>query len=205
MALPFEQQPNESAKAFAAFSLYLSIGPERSLAAVGKKLGKSGTVIERWSAKFDWPARVKAHAAYFAVVEREATEALTRAKGVDWVQRQEEHRAEEWKVRCELIELARAAIARWKANEKRCGSLEGIARLLDLASRLGRLASGMPTDKTEIAGENGGPIMVEFEAAVRKIYGVAAPPATVVDVEAVPLAPALPQGEAASGPGGPKP
>jgi hypothetical protein len=26
---PFEQQPKESAKAFAAFSLYLSLGPER--------------------------------------------------------------------------------------------------------------------------------------------------------------------------------
>ena len=29
--LPFEQQPKESDKAFVAFSLYLSQGPERSL------------------------------------------------------------------------------------------------------------------------------------------------------------------------------
>ena len=32
MPLPFEQQPRESAKAFAAFSLYLSLGAERSTA-----------------------------------------------------------------------------------------------------------------------------------------------------------------------------
>lgn len=75
---------------------------------------------------------------------------------------------EEWRNRSEAIELARAAIARWKANEKRCGSLEGIARLLDLASKLGRLASGLATDRTEITGEDGGPIRVELEAALKK-------------------------------------
>ena len=32
MPLPFEQQPRESNKAFAAFSLYLNLGSERSLA-----------------------------------------------------------------------------------------------------------------------------------------------------------------------------
>ncbi len=36
----FEQQPRESDKAFAAFGLYLSLGPQRSMAAVGEKLGK---------------------------------------------------------------------------------------------------------------------------------------------------------------------
>ena len=68
MPLPFEQQPKESSKAFAAFSLYLSLGPQRSLVAVRQKLGKSGTVIERWSSKFDWVARVQSHAAHRAVV-----------------------------------------------------------------------------------------------------------------------------------------
>jgi hypothetical protein len=187
MPLPFEQQPNESQKAFAAFSLYLGLGPQRSLAAVGRKLCKSKVVIERWSSKFDWPARVNAHSAHMALVEREATEALARSKAVDWVKRQEEHREKEWELRCKLVKLAETAIERWLANPARCGSLEGIARLLDLASKLGRLSSGLPTDKTEVTGENGGPILVEFEAAVRKIYGVEAPAATVVDVEATKL------------------
>ena len=61
MGLPFEQLPKESAKAFAAFSTYLNLGSERSLAAVGQKLGKSVGLLERWSAKFDWPARVGEH------------------------------------------------------------------------------------------------------------------------------------------------
>jgi hypothetical protein len=116
------------------------------------------------------------------VAEREAAEALARAKGVDWVTRQEEHREKEWAVRCKLMHLAETAIERWLANESRCGSLEGIARLLDLASRLGRLASGMPTDKTEVTGEGGGPIRVEVAMALEKIYGEPIP-GEVIEVQ----------------------
>ena len=46
--LAFEQQPRESDKAFAAFSRYLSLGPQRSLEAVATQLGKSKTLMERW-------------------------------------------------------------------------------------------------------------------------------------------------------------
>ena len=158
-ALVFEQQPRETAKAFEAFSLYLSMGPKRSLTAVAKKLHKCDTVIKRWAAKFDWTERVRAHSAHMGVAEREAAEALARAKGVDWVKRQEEHRAEEWQIRGELVELARLAIARFKANEQRCGSLEGIARLLDLASRLGRLPPGV---KNQTPAENFGVRLKDF-------------------------------------------
>ena len=58
MALKFEQQQNESAKAFAAFALYLSMGPERSTAAVGKALGKSEGLMERWASRWRWTERV---------------------------------------------------------------------------------------------------------------------------------------------------
>ncbi len=187
MGMVFEQQPKESDKAFAAFSMYLSLGPERSLSAVAEKLGKGQRILEKWSGRFDWPARVQAHNAHLAVVEREAAEALARVKGVDWVKRQEEQRADEWQARCEALELARQAIQRWKENPKRCGTLEGIARLLDLASKLGRLASGMPTDRTEVTTEVQGKIDVEWEIAIKRVYGPAsnpqAAPVAVVDVE----------------------
>jgi hypothetical protein len=186
----FEQQPKESAKAFAAFSEYLNLGAERSLAAVGQRLGKSRGQIEKLSARWRWGERVKAFDANLALVERQATEAAARSKSAEWLSRQVEQRDAEWSLRNELVDLARAAIARWKANEKRCGSLEGIARLLDLASKLGRLASGMPTDRTEITGEDGGPIRLELNAALNKVYG------EVVDVEALPAPEPLPQGEA---------
>jgi len=183
VGLVFEQQPRESDKAFAAFSLYLSLGPQRSLAAVARKLAKSEQLIKRWSTRFDWPARVQAHAAHLALAEREAAEALARARGVDWVKRQEEHREKEWAIRCRLVELAETAIDRWLAKPERCGSLEGIARLLDLASKLGRLASGLPTDTTEIVGDAERPVRVEVTLALEKIYGEPLP-GEVVEVEA---------------------
>lgn len=133
-----------------------------------------------------------ARSAHLAAVEREAAESLARVKGIDWVKRQEEQRAEEWEARCEVLELARETIKRWKENPKKCGTLEGVARLLDLASKLGRLASGMPTDRTEVATEVRGKIDVEWEIALKRVYGGAAPLASkaegalgaVVDVAA---------------------
>src|SRR5258708_2446203 len=137
----YEQQAKESAKAFAAFSLYLDLGAERSLEVVRVKCGKCARLIQRWSSRWNWGERVRAYEENMAAIERQATEALTREKAGLRLKRQDEQLEEEWRNRNEAVELARAAIARWKANDKRCGSLEGIARLLDLASKLGRLAS----------------------------------------------------------------
>jgi hypothetical protein len=178
MALAFEQQPKESDKAYAAFSLYLSMGAQRSTAAVGKKLGKSAGLIEQWCTRWQWLDRVAAHAAHLAVVEREATEALTRANAVSWVKRREEHKEEEWQMRCELVEAGRKILQKFRDGTKGA-TLGDVARALELASRLGRLATGMPTDKTEITGEDGGPIRVEISAALDKIYG------KVMDAEVV--------------------
>lgn len=188
----FERQPRETSKAFAAFQEYLGLGPERSLAAVGEKLGKSKVMMEKWSRKYDWPARVAAHGAHLAVIEREAAEAVARAKGVDWAERYAELRESEWKARCELVDLAWEVIGRWRRKPERCGSLEGLARLLDLMSTLGRRACEVATERKELTGADGGPIRIEIEAALDKIYGKPIP-GEVVDVEAAPAVPALPE------------
>ena len=190
MAMAFEQQPRESAKAFAAFSLYLSMGPERSLAAVGAKLGKSKVMMEKWSRRFDWPARVVAHGGHLALVEREAAEAVVRAKAADWAKRYEELRESEWKARAELVDLAWEVIRRRRSKPERVGSLEGLARLLDLMSTLGRPACEVATERKEVTGADGGPIRIEIEAALDKIYGKLLP-GEVVDVQAAPVLPAL--------------
>jgi hypothetical protein len=200
MAQPFDQRAKESAKAFAAFSIYLALGSERSLEIVRQKCGKSSRLIQRWSSRWNWGERVRAYEENLAAIEQKATEALATERAAERLKRQGEQLDEEWRNRNEAIELARAAIARWKANEKRCGSLEGIARLLDLASKLGRLACGLATDKTEITGEDGGPIRLELEAALKKVYG------DIVDIEAAALPPgdsnALPEQRATSLPDG---
>ena len=57
---PWERQKGESAQAFEAFSLYLDLGTERSIRAVSQKLGKSKTLIDRWSRTNNWVERCRA-------------------------------------------------------------------------------------------------------------------------------------------------
>jgi hypothetical protein len=167
----FERQERESAKAFAAFSAYLGMGPERSLSAVGAKLSKSKVMMEKWSRRFDWAARVRAHSEHLAVVEREAAEAVVRAKSVDWAKRYEELREDEWRARRELVELAWEVIRRWRAKVERCGTLEGAARLLDLMSILGRRACEVATEKKEVTEKVEASLRVEIEAGLDKVFG----------------------------------
>ena len=199
MGLAFEQQPKESAKAFAAFAIYLGMGAERSLEAVRKKCGKSARLIQRWSARWQWMDRVSEHAAHLAVIEREATEALARGKAAVWLARREEQAEEEWLWRRELVTASRKVLRRFIDDDKGA-TLGDVARALELASKLGRLASGMPTEHTALMGLDGGPIQIELSAALNKIYGADAAPGgeaerDFVDVEATPVT-KLPEGGA---------
>lgn len=60
-AKAWEQRIDESAQAFEAFTSYLAMPPaKRSTRAVGKKLGKSGGLIERWCTTHAWVSRARA-------------------------------------------------------------------------------------------------------------------------------------------------
>jgi hypothetical protein len=67
-------------------------------------------------------------------------------------------------------------------------NLADIARILEVASKLGRMASGLATETVEDTGADGGPIRVELTAALNKIYGEPLP-CEVVDVEATAVPP----------------
>jgi len=180
--MAFEQQPREHIKAFAAFKTYLELGAQRSLAVVAERHGKSKTMIERWSRRFDWPARVQAHAAHLAAVERQAIEGLALEKAIEWDKVHEAVKVAEWQRHKKLIALADEMLERWEKNKAKCGTLEGIARVLELATKLARLAAGMPTEVKEVNTTMKATIDVDWEIAIRKAYGqVAAPPANVTD------------------------
>lgn len=53
--------PGERAERHEARVLYLTMGAGRSLDAVGKKLGKSGALIERWSAADGWAEQARSY------------------------------------------------------------------------------------------------------------------------------------------------
>lgn len=191
MPLMFEQQPRESNKAFAAFSLYLSLGAERSLAAVATKLAKSEQLVRRWSAKFGWTDRVAAHGAHLAVVERGAVEAAARGKAAEWAGREQKLRETEWAMHEAAIAAAKRGLDAYMAREKVYANLADIARMLEIASKLGRLATGLG-DGERGKSDDSPTVRVEVTLALEKIYGAAAPlanePATareIVEVEQV--------------------
>jgi hypothetical protein len=185
MAHAFEQQPKESAKAFAAFSLYLSLGAKRSTREVGKQLGKSEGLIERWAAKFDWTSRVAAHAAHLALVEREAIEASARGKAAEWESREQKLRETEWAMHEAAIAAAKKGLDAYMEREKVYANLADIARMLEIASKLGRLATGLGTDGERRGGDDLPGLRVEVTVALEKIYG----DAEIVDVQTVPALP----------------
>ena len=53
-ALPWERQKGETPQAFEAFSIYRDMGSSRSTAKVGRKLGKSKNLMDRWSSRWEW-------------------------------------------------------------------------------------------------------------------------------------------------------
>ncbi len=170
MPLMFEQQPRESAKAFAAFKTYLDMGPERSLVAVAAKLDRHASQMERWSAKFDWPARVQAHAAHLALIERQAIESRAVEKAVQWEKTHESVRREAWAEAEETIAMVRKARAEWIAKGRLPG-WEGMARMLELAFKLKQFAAGMPSEVKEVKTHVTGTIDVDWDIAIRKAYG----------------------------------
>lgn len=65
---PWERQPRETDPAFEAFRTYRDMGASRSLSKVARQLGKSETLIHRWSSEHSWVVRVHA---YDANLDRE--------------------------------------------------------------------------------------------------------------------------------------
>ena len=168
---PAERKPNEGAKAFAAFTLYANLGPERSLARVGKELGKSEGLIERWSRRYDWGNRVRAYDAHLATAKRRAEEAQFLAESLEWKRREKEQREKEWRVSDACVKAGEEALRRFHENARRGATLGDVSRIFEVGSKLGRLATGMATERTEITGENSGPIRVDLLPTLRKVFG----------------------------------
>ena len=170
-ALPFERQPNESNRAYAAFRAYLELGPDRSLAAVGAKLGKCKRQMEKWSKRWSWGERVIGHTDHIAELERKAIENQAVAQAVEWCRLMEPVRREAWLEAERAIAMVRTARERWEASDRTPG-FEGMARMLEVAFRLKQFAAGMPSEIKETHTHVTGQVSVEWEAAIRKAYGV---------------------------------
>lgn len=150
---PGERQPKETAVAFEAFRSYLEMGPTRSVAKVGEALGKSKTLIDRWSSRWSWVERVRlVESAAAARVDDGRAQLL-----VDAATRQ----AREAKLHAQATSLAAAELVRrvGEARKEDRDPFEGVSmtdlvRLQASAARAHnrsvvteRLALGMTTEQ----------------------------------------------------------
>lgn len=57
---PWDRQPGETSKAYAAFCVYRDQGEDRTVRTVAEALAKSDNLIKGWSSKNNWVARAAA-------------------------------------------------------------------------------------------------------------------------------------------------
>ena len=184
MPLSLEQLPRETAKAYAAFRVYLGMGPTRSIRRVAEQLGRKPRGLEAWSQKYHWPERALAYSQHLAELERQTIEARVIEKAVIWHAMEEPQRRQEWDKGARLIAAADRMLARLEADPKRVGSYHEAARLMGMGLKLCRMAVGLPTEVRATNTQVTGKLDVNWQVALEKIYGPA-PTSQVVEVETV--------------------
>lgn len=176
---PWEQAAGETPKAYDAFCAYRDLGPGRSLAKTAQKLGRpSGYTrqLETWCSANRWVSRSADYDRYLEGQKRTRAEAM-------WLERAEALREDEWSAREGLLEKARQMAKLPITNQtlKRDVSVKDpesgefvtanvviykpanwsagdVPRYLEAASKLGRLATGLGTERTEHTGKGGAPL-----------------------------------------------
>ena len=146
---PFERQEKETEKAFEAFSTYRDLGSDRSLAKVGEKLGKSKTLIERWSSQNDWVERVKA---YDYEMDRQA------------LKQEEKKRRDMAKRHANYATVfQQKVLERLQTMNPAELSTGDMIRWFEVAVKIERLSRGEPTDISSL--EHGGEVTQNHEHA----------------------------------------
>lgn len=136
MPEPWEQQENEGPMPFEAFQIYRDMGLSRSLAKVGEKLGKSETLMSRWSSDHNWVERAKA---WDGEQDR-----ILRAEQIEDIKNMRKRHAD---IAVEMLNKAWEAVKHLPAEEL---NAVAISRLVEVASRLEQKSRGDTTDAVEM-------------------------------------------------------
>jgi hypothetical protein len=184
--------------AYSAFQRFIASGGVLRPEAMAAETGKVGATLRQWYQRHHWVERYQA----MSVAQGEAVLQSARRKAeralAEWAERKEQLRATEWTLHLALVEAGQRGLEMLgKGDGERVMEAPDVARLLDLASKLGRLATGLATDSKEVTGGVLGALHVDIEVALKKVYGQEKS-AKVID-----LAPARVERvvEAAKGPG----
>lgn len=163
---PWDHLPSESVKAYRAFKQYLDIGDGRTIQKAWMIVydhpegGQSPGFMYKWSADYDWSARVAAYDVYMNNLEQSAREEEIRKAAAKWAERRESLREAEFEVAEKLLAKAREMVD-WPLkivdyvtdNYGRFSrtiihptdwKIRDIATLLNIASKIGRAATEIP-------------------------------------------------------------
>jgi len=138
----WERDRKESAQAHRAFLVYLDAGPDRTLQQTAAQVGKSISLMKRWSSRHSWKARAEAHDA--AQLE-EARQKAQRAHAAA-LARRTEHAAQ-------LEKIAMAGLRTLLVRDSTTGELRFDSRLkpTDVAALIRAACQLMPTAYAEPA------------------------------------------------------
>lgn len=85
----------------------------------------------------------------------------------EWIARRQDVRAAEWALHHEVLAAARTALVNFQENAHKT-TVQDITRLIELASRLGRLACGMESGQLDPATPT---VRIEIADALKRVYG----------------------------------
>ncbi len=181
MGQPWERLRDESAPAFEAFVIYRDMGPERSLAKVARQLGKSTTLVEKWSARDHWVNRVTAWEA-----EQDRI----------WLAQQVASRREVGRRQLRIANAMQAQLVQALSRlDLTTLSARDLAYWLDISTKVQRQAIGLG-EQVAHTGAEGGPIALqtlspaEAQARLREVHAEMSR-RLAADPDAVPLGGAL--------------
>ena len=171
----WQRQPGEAPADFTVFISYLRLQGRRSHRAVATQTGRSLGAIRRLSAEFNWRARVAAFEARLADASQDALDLLVRSNSSRTTADFERLRSAEFLLAQRVLHESRRWLRLASDPHRREVSLSQVCRLYELATKLGRLAVGMPTGdeprrprKEDTPGYWTDP---SVEDALEKIYG----------------------------------
>ena len=128
----------ESDRAFAAFRVYLELGPRRRFLAAARQVGVTLRTIQRWANDFDWRGRIQTHAAAGADQFARAENSHHREQFQDTAARAKNFHERQYALADAILDLSERYLERLEVADLDQLRLTDACRALDFASRIVR-------------------------------------------------------------------
>lgn len=164
---PWNRQQNEPAAEYQLFLAWLRRPPPRHLRSAAAALKCSYHRLRSLCAHYQWRARAEAYDDCRAAAASQKFDGSFSAESADLRRQAELFREQEWILSKLMIAASMEALSKIEKS-RRCFSLRDLARMIELASDLGRRACGFIGNQTPQAPQ---PPYPGIEEALNKIYG----------------------------------